>query len=197
MTVVAGPSGSGKSIRFRAADFGVDAFNVDERCREIHGSYQGIPSEIRKRAQDECEEFVRNHIRTRTSFATETTLRTTVAIEQAKEAKSAGFLTSIVFVATGNVELNIDRIRLRGLVGGHSAPPDTIRENYRRSLGHLAAALEVFDRGEVYDNSGTEPRRVLRVEKGHVRVGFPPVPRWVREALSGSSLAAEIDRTAR
>jgi len=51
MTVVAGPSGSGKSIRFSVSDFGVESFNVDDRCRALHGSYLGIPVGVRAQAQ--------------------------------------------------------------------------------------------------------------------------------------------------
>jgi predicted ABC-type ATPase len=193
MIVVAGPSGSGKSVRFSVHTFGVKAFNVDDRCRELHGSYLNIPQQVRKRAHEECERFVEDHIQKKTSFATETTLRTIIAIEQAKRAKKAGFFTSFVYIATDDVETNIERIRLRGLAGGHSAPPDTIRENYRNSLGNLAYALEVFDRGEVYDNSGARPCLVLEVRNGRIQASHPPIPNWVREALAGSSLAGNLD----
>lgn len=194
MTVVAGPPGSGKSIRFRVQDFGVDSFNVDERCRELNDSYQDIPPAVRKRAQEECERFVQEHIRTGISFAVETTLGgRAVAAEQARQAKEAGFFTSIIYVATGDAELNVERIRRRGLAGGHSAPPEVIREIHSQSLGNIAEALLVFDRGEVYDNSGSEPRLVLRAVKGRVVDAPQPVPNWLRESLAGSSLAAQLD----
>lgn len=194
MTVVAGPSGSGKSMRFRIQDFGVDSFSVDERCRDLHGSYQNIPPEIRALAQEECERFVVERIRNGTSFAVESTLGgRAVAAEQARQAKEAGFFTSIVYVATGDAELNVERVRRRGLAGGHSAPPEVIRGIYRQSLGNMAAALLIFDRGEVYDNSDHEPRLVLRVSSGEVVEVLKPVPDWVREALAGSPLAEQLE----
>lgn len=192
MTVVAGPPGSGKSIRFRVQDFGVDSFSVDERCRELHGSYRDIPAQMRGRAQEDCERFVQEHIRAGTSFALETTLGgQAVAAQQAVRAKGAGFFTSIVFVATGDAEINVERVRRRGLAGGHSAEAGVIREIYRQSLGNIAAALLIFDRGEVYDNSDSSPRLVLRVSYGIVVETLEPVPAWVREALKGSSLAGQ------
>jgi predicted ABC-type ATPase len=194
MTVVAGPSGSGKSMRFSVHGFGVDAFYVDDRCCELHGSYQGIPPAIRQQAQRECEAFVEGHIRDLKSFATETTLRTAVAIDQAMKAKAAGFFTSILYIGTGDVELNIQRVRRRGLGGGHSAPPETIRDNYTRSLGNLALALGTFDRGEVYDNSGTEPRLVLEVRNTRVKQVHTPLPAWVRDVLSGTPIGSELGR---
>ena len=184
LTLVAGPSGSGKSIRFAVGDAGVDAFNVDDRCRDLHGSAQGIPAPVRAQATRECEAFVEAHIRDRKSFATETTLRTAVAIEQALRAKAAGFFTSIIYLGTGDVEINVERVRRRGVAGGHSAPPQVIRDNYVRSLANLPAALAAFDAGAVYDNSGTEPRLVLEVRQGRMQAVQAPLPAWVREALA-------------
>ena len=190
MTVVAGPPGSGKSIRLSVQDFGVDFFNVDERCRELHGTFAAIPPEIRRLAQEECEAFVQEHIDSGISFALETTLGGKAAAAlQARQAKDAGFFTSIVYVATADVEINIERIRRRGLAGGHSAPPAVILEIHKQSLGNLAAALSGFDRGEVYDNSGNAPRLVLRVLNGSLEEVLPPVPDWLRTALADSPLA--------
>ena len=96
MIVVAGAPGSGKSTLFPVQSFGIDAFNVDDRCRQLHGSYQGIPPEIRRIASAECESFIRNHIERHISFAVETTLRTSIAIEQARAARANRF-TTILF----------------------------------------------------------------------------------------------------
>jgi hypothetical protein len=47
MIVVAGPPGSGKTRFFPVAGFGVDAFNIDDRCAQILGSYRAIPRDAR------------------------------------------------------------------------------------------------------------------------------------------------------
>ena len=135
---------------------------------------------------------MRDHIRLRKSFATETTLRTTIAVDQAREARQEGFFTTIVYIATREVEINIQRIRLRGLAGGHSALPEAIRDNYTRSLGNLAIALRDFDRGDVYDNSDAEPRLLLSTRGGTLAAAHPPIPRWVIDALSGTSIARDL-----
>ena len=165
---------------------------MDNRCRELHGSYKGIPPEIRSQAQTECEAFVQDHIRAKKSFATETTLRTRVAIVQANQAQAAGFSTSIIYVATGEVEINVERVRRRGLASGHSASPETIRENYAQSLENLPAALAAFDQADLFDNAGSEPRLVLEVRGGNVKAVHPPLPPWVRFALAGTALAAQL-----
>ena len=42
MIVVAGPPGSGKTSSFPVTAFGVDAFNIDDRCAQVLGSYRAI-----------------------------------------------------------------------------------------------------------------------------------------------------------
>jgi len=76
MLVIAGPPGSGKSSVFPLTAFGQDAFNIDDRCAQIVGSYRAIPRAVRNAVARECERFVRQHIVEGTTFAVETTLRT-------------------------------------------------------------------------------------------------------------------------
>ncbi len=193
MVVVAGPSGSGKSRVFPVQTRGCDYFNVDDRCAALNGgSYVGIPRKIRQQATRECEAFVFAHIRSGVSFAVETTLRTSIAIEQAETARRAGFRTEMIFVATGDVEENVRRVTERGLRGGHSAPADDVRETYRCSLANLPRAVRVFETVWVYDNSrrqspadeepGARPRRVA-VFRGGKLVQEDHAPDWLRTSL--------------
>jgi predicted ABC-type ATPase len=122
MVVVAGPAGSGKSRHFPVDSFGSDGFNVDLRAALSSGSSRGIPRSVRFRAQKECEAFVMDHIARRESFAVETTLRSAVAIEQARQALRAGFEVRMIFVCAGHADECVVRVRLRGLSGGHAAP---------------------------------------------------------------------------
>ena len=77
---------------------------VDLHAAALHaGSSHGIPRALRLQAQKECEAFVLDHIARRESFAVETTLRSHAAIEQARQARSAGFETRMIFICAGNV----------------------------------------------------------------------------------------------
>src|SRR6266852_4482273 len=107
MIVVAGPPGSGKTRYFPVTAFGVDAFNIDDRCAQILGSYRAIPRDVRRAVARECELFVLDHVDRAQSFAVETTLRTTAAIEQAKLAGQHGFVTEMRFVATDSIAENV------------------------------------------------------------------------------------------
>ncbi len=58
MLVVAGPPGSGKTTFFPVTAFGVDAFNIDDRCAQILGSYRAIPRDVRRAVATQCERVV-------------------------------------------------------------------------------------------------------------------------------------------
>jgi predicted ABC-type ATPase len=153
MVVVAGPAGSGKSRHFPVDSFGCHGFNIDLRAAAQNGgSFHAIPPAVRLRAQKECEAFVMDHIARGESFAVETTLRSSAAIEQARQAGSAGFETLMVFVCAGEADECVRRVRIRGLGGGHAAPEAEIRDIHARSLSNLVVAVEVFERIEIYDN---------------------------------------------
>ena len=115
MIVVAGPPGSGKTRYFPVTAFGVDAFNIDDRCAQILGSYRAIPRDVRRAVAKECERFVLDHIEQSKSFAVETTLRTVAAIGQAELARTRGFATEMRFVATDSIAENIARVLQRAL----------------------------------------------------------------------------------
>src|SRR5262252_6424730 len=127
MIVVAGPPGSGKTRYFPVTAFGVDSFNIDDRCAQILGSYRAIPRDVRRAVAKECERFVVEHIEAGRSFAVETTLRTAAAVDQAELARGRGFSTEMRFVATDSVAENVARVLQRSQAGGHGASEREIR----------------------------------------------------------------------
>ena len=186
MLIVAGPAGSGKSLHFPVSSFGCDGFNVDlHAASENGGSFGSIPRSVRLRAQKACEAFILDHIARGESFAVETTLRSGVAIEQARQARSAGFETNMIFVCAGRPDECVRRVQIRGLSGGHAAPEDEIRDIHDRSLANLLLSLDVFDLIELYDNSvrGAAPRFIGEVIAGRLLAKVDPLPNWVPEQL--------------
>ncbi len=177
MIVVAGPPGSGKTRYFPVTAFGVDAFNIDDRCAQILGSYRAIPRDVRRAVAKECERFVLDHIDRRESFAVETTLRTTAAIDQAELARKNGFATEMHFVATDSIAENIARVLQRAQAGGHAASEREIRAIHQASVANLRKAVASFERVRVYDSTArwAPPRLVAISRRGRlVRQGATP-----------------------
>lgn len=184
MVVVAGPPGSGKTRYFPVTAFGIDAFNIDDRCAQILGSYRAIPRQVRRAVAKECERFVLDHIEHHRSFAVETTLRTTVAVEQAELAAKNGFSTEMRFVATDSVAENIARVIQRAQAGGHGASERELRAIHAASIANLRMAIAVFERVRVYDSTARwlPPRLVAFSRAGGV-TRYGSTPTWLAGAL--------------
>ncbi len=147
MIVIAGPPGSGKSSIFPVSSFGVLHFNADDRAADLNGgSYLAIPSQVRTMVNREFEEFVMESIATRTSFAIETTLCTTVTFEQVARAKAAGFKTEMRYLALRDFSVHLERVKARADAGGQSASEATLRSIYKSSLDSLSRAGSRFRR---------------------------------------------------
>jgi predicted ABC-type ATPase len=189
MIVVAGPPGSGKSSIFPVSSFGVSCFNADDRAAELNsGSYVGIPKSARQAVNREFEAFVFDCIERRTSFAIETTLRSSVTFEQATLAKAVGFATEMRYLALRDFGMHVERVKARADAGGHSASETTLLHTYRLSLANLPKAIAEMDDLWVYDNSpvGGPPRLVLESERGVVRFLADDPPSWLIAALDVS-----------
>jgi predicted ABC-type ATPase len=158
MFIVAGAPGSGKSTLMHLSSFNVDWFNADDEAAKRNGGiYEGITPSIRDVVNLDFRNFIADHIHLRESFAVETTLRSDVAIKQAKEAKDAGFRIEMYYIATENISINLERIIGRAGGGGHSAPEDTLRlihaSSYRTFAVAIASVGTALDRLTVFDNS--------------------------------------------
>jgi predicted ABC-type ATPase len=184
MIVVAGPPGSGKTRYFPVTAFGVDAFNIDDRCAQILGSYRAIPRDVRRGVAKECERFVLGHIERGTSFAVETTLRTEAAIGQAHLARQRGFATEMRFIATDSIAENVARVLQRAQAGGHGASEREIRAIHHASVGNLRLALEAFERIRVYDSTTRwSPPRLVAVAREGQLVLHGATPPWLDGTL--------------
>jgi predicted ABC-type ATPase len=187
MIVVAGPPGSGKTRYFPVSAFGIDSFNIDDRCAQILGSYRSIPRNVRHAVAAECERFVLDHIRHAESFAVETTLRSAAAIEQAVLARKGGFATEMRFVATDSIAENVARVLQRAQAGGHGASEREIRAIHQASVTNLRRAVDAFHRVRVYDSTTrwASPRLVAVARDGRL-VRHGPTPKWLEATLAGT-----------
>ncbi len=76
------------------------------------------------------DELLREH----KSFGFETTLSTRSYKNKILKAKKDGYTTTLLFFWLRNIDLAIERVRIRVLEGGHNIEPNTIRRRYFRGI---------------------------------------------------------------
>ena len=73
----------------------------------------------------------------------------------------------MLYISVDSLELAVERVRLRGLAGGHSAPPSVIEVIYERSHQNLKRAVEVFSVVQVFTSlqaTGAEDEELIHLE---------------------------------
>jgi predicted ABC-type ATPase len=101
-----------------------------------------------------------------------------------RNAKQAGYRALLIYVALGDPELHIERVRLRVSRGGHDIPDPDIRRRYWRSLSHAPEAILLANETVVLDNSGLQPERVLALRSGRIIWRAASLPHWVEDIAS-------------
>ena len=88
------------------------------------------------------------------NFAFETTLATKSYKNKVKVAKENGFKVILLFFWLRNVELAIERVKIRVKEGGHNIPEDVIRRRYVNGIKNLFGIyIPIVDEAMIFDNS--------------------------------------------
>ncbi|WP_338847334.1 zeta toxin family protein [Massilia sp. W12] len=117
------------------------------------------------------------------TFSFETVMSSPDKVKFLEKAQQAGFHTTLYFVATADVEINVARVANRVKLGGHPVPEDKIRERYQRSLGLLLPALRHCDEAYIFDNSGTDKILLVDFADGELIARTDQFPVWFVEAV--------------
>lgn len=180
LTLVAGPNGSGKStfsasIALEGITHVVDP---DAIARQLDAEQ---PARAAISAARQAIVRSRSLIAARESFIVESTLAGHGAISLIHDAKRAGYRVLLAYVALGNQDLHIERVRLRASRGGHDIPDADIRRRYSRSLLRAPEAVRLADETLIFDNSGSELELAMRLRKGKITWQASSIPRWIQD----------------
>jgi len=188
--VIAGPNGSGKSSLYSAHD--AEAFyqsiwiiNPDLLTERIRQVEKLTLHEANLEALVRVEAWLQASINAHQTVGVETVLSTDKYRRLVLAAKQRQFEFRLVYMVLESPDLNVERVRLRALKGGHDVPEMKIRERWAKSLQQLPWFLDQADWAAIYDNSGDELRRVGLKQDGVVDIQ-PAAPAAIRAALGPS-----------
>jgi len=195
ITVLAGVNGAGKSSVGGTAirREGTDYWNPDEIARAILESHPSMEvAEANAVAWQRGREHLETAIRTRRSFALETTLGGRTITRTLVEGIARGAPVHVWYVGLEGVDLHIERVRKRVEQGGHDIPEAVVRSRYRTSRENLVRLMPVLERLIVYDNSAgpqpdgaVAPDHLLTMQGGRIVTmkDLPEQPRWARPII--------------
>lgn len=153
--IIAGCNGAGKTTAsytilpeiIKCKEF----VNADEIARGLSPFY---PEKAAISSGKIMPERINWLLRENHTFAFETTIATKGFEKLILQAKKKNYSTQILFFWIQNVELAIERVRIRVLEGGHNVEPDVIRRRYSKGIINLFKIyLPIVDGALLLDNS--------------------------------------------
>ena len=133
-------------------------------------------------------DFIRNKIIINgKNLCFETVLSAKEKINFFKESKKLQYRNTLIYIATDNPKINIERVENRYLNGGHNVPKDKIISRYYKSLDNVKEILKYIDCAFFLDNSGNESIVIAKYEKQQVKNTweiYKDIPDWLNKIIS-------------
>ena len=155
LIILAGPNGSGKttfSAQLAEHPWGkscriLNADNVAEQLGDWNDAACVAKAQMLVRSQlsEALDEGV--------DIMYETVFSHPSKLDIIRQAREKGYFVRLFFICTESPRINIDRVADRFAKGGHAVPGDKVNNRYTRALMYGAEALQLVQRGYVYDNS--------------------------------------------
>ena len=104
-------------------------------------------------------------------FGFETTLSGKTYVKLLPEMKRRGYFIHIFFLWIADVELALERIKLRVRNRGHHIPEAIVRRRFGRSLPNFLRFYKpLADSWTIFDNSGDVPKMIAFEESGRLEI---------------------------
>ena len=173
--IIAGPNGAGKTTFARKflPDYAkcLEFVNVDLIARGLAPFH---PERAALKAGRIMLEQIHSLAKHGLDFGFETTLSGKTYVKLLQGVKKSGYLVHIFFLWIPNVELALERIKLRVLNGGHHIPEATVRRRFGRSLPNFLRVYKpLADSWAIFDNSGDVPKMIAIEESGKIEILDP------------------------
>lgn len=170
--IIAGPNGAGKTTFARKflPDYVkcLEFVNVDLIA---NGISPFDPERAALRAGRIMLEQIHSLAERCVDFGFETTLSGKTYVTFLQGMKRGGYSIHIFFLWINDVDLALERIRLRVRNEGHAIPDATVRRRFGRSLTNFFRLYKpLADSWTIFDNSGDIPKMVAFEESGKVEI---------------------------
>lgn len=177
--VVAGPNGAGKTTIFKdLVPQGLDYINADLIAKTIREKAGGLNTQ--DLANQEAAKIFYEKTSRRESFAIETNLYDLETYKSFQGLQALGYQIFLYFLAVDDVNICINRVKLRVEQGGHNVNPDVIKQRYTTGLALLKHYKDFPDVMILLDNSDGIAKTELELRKGVVHYQSAQSKEWVK-----------------
>lgn len=173
--IIAGCNGAGKTT----ASFTIlpeildckEFVNADEIAR---GLSPFNPESVAIKAGKLMLERINLLFESKVNFAFETTLATKSYKHKIIKAKELGYKVILIFFWLENVELAIQRVKIRVAEGGHNIPNDVIESRYFAGIKNLFDIyLPIIDEAMIFDNTNPKPELLFTKSNNDINIISP------------------------
>lgn len=147
-----GANGSGKSSLRSFLNLAEIQTNIDPDALNRIAKYKHADNHLIFASKQALSLFS-NAVNNSLNVCMESTLSGKSAMRRIELAKSKGYHVIAYFVGLSDVNINIERVRQRVLVGGHDIDRNLIINRYQTSIDNLLLCQNYIDELHVIDNS--------------------------------------------
>jgi predicted ABC-type ATPase len=162
IVIIAGPNGAGKTTfagEFLVREASCPSFvNADLIAA---GLSPFTPEQAALRAGRLMLKEIKGYVRRRESFAFETTLSGRLYARYIRQWQEVGYRIKLVFLSLPDVEIAVERVRIRVAQGGHDVDESVIRRRFDKGWNNFHNIYKrLVDAWTLYDNSGERPQQI-------------------------------------
>ena len=158
-------------------------FSVENNCIRIERGFK-----MNSYIAADLAEFIRQKmLKYNYSFSYETVMSDDKKIDFLKKAKKEGYRIYLYYFATNDPLININRVKVRVALKGHSVNKEAIEKRYYKSLSHLKSAIKLSNRAYLFDNSKKEIELYSEITEGKSvkLVDKKNIPNWFWKYVVG------------
>lgn len=186
--IIAGPNGSGKSSAYNL--LGVESpkdtiwiINPDLLAKRITEGEHLLPDDANLQTVIRIEKWLYTSIEAYQTIGVETVLSSGKYRALVEAAKVKGFEINLVYVYLDDVELNIQRVKMRYAKGGHDVPEDKIRKRRGKSFQQLGWFFAKADKAFIVNNTGASLRVVATKDNDGFSIEGDAIPEIIDAIL--------------
>ncbi|MBC6612484.1 hypothetical protein H8B15_16285 [Hymenobacter sp. BT507] len=173
--ILAGPNGAGKTSLYEFEAPNVPRLNGDSLYQQGFTTY-----EVEVALRQQLDAWIEQKV----SFVIETNAAGERDYKLFSSLKKERYRLELRYVGLESVAVCQQRISQRVLEGGHDVPPALVEQRYANGLSLLKQYYRIFDRLQLYDNTGIETQQVADLLPGTPLQQFEPVPVWAVPVLA-------------